>query len=138
MKLASSALAVFLLLMGGAAAVEHPGVLHDNDDCSSCHVSKTMGKSVHSAMASPCTICHVAQTRGDMTTLNLIMPKEQICFACHEKSAELRQHSPVVQGRCVECHDSHSSERRMLLLDASDRPDRDSLMFPGRQTTRTK
>jgi predicted CXXCH cytochrome family protein len=59
-----------------------------------------------------------------MTTLSLIMPKEQICFACHEKSAELLQHTPVVQGRCVECHDSHSSERRMLLRVTSDLQDR--------------
>jgi len=108
--------------------VEHPGVLHDGDDCSSCHASKTVGKSVHSAMASPCTICHLAQTQGDMTTLNLIMPKEQICFACHEKSAELRQHTPVVQGRCVECHDSHSSARRMLLREVSDLQDRSAVM----------
>jgi predicted CXXCH cytochrome family protein len=126
MRLRPSAVALFFLLMGagGAAAVEHPGVLHDGDDCSSCHATKTIGKSVHSAIASPCTICHLAQTQGDMTTLSLIMPKEQICFACHEKSAELRQHTPVVQGRCVECHDSHSSDRRMLLRVAGDLQDR--------------
>ena len=133
MKLGPSALLVFLLLIvaGRAAAVEHPGVLNKDDNCLSCHASKAVGKSVHSAMASPCTICHLAQTQGDMTTLSLIMPKEQICFACHERSAELRQHLPVVEGRCVECHDSHSSERRMLLLDTSDRRDR-TLMLPAR------
>jgi predicted CXXCH cytochrome family protein len=127
---------VFLLLLGagGVAAVEHPGVLDEGDDCSSCHASKTIGKSVHSAMASPCTICHLAQTRGDMTTLSLIMPKEQICFACHEKSAELRQHTPVVRGRCVECHDSHSSGRRMLLREVSDLRDRGTTnVAPGRE-----
>jgi len=32
----------------------------------------------------------------------------------------------------VECHDSHSSERRMLLLDTSDRPDRTTLILPAR------
>jgi len=133
MKLRHSSLLFFVLLVGrgGAAAVEHPGVLHESDDCSSCHASKTMGESVHSAMASPCTICHLAQTRGDMTTLNLIMPKEQICFACHEKSAELRQHTPAVQGRCVECHDSHSSTRRMLLREVSDLRDGSTVMLPS-------
>ena len=53
-----------------------------------------------------------------MTTLNLAMPKEQICFACHEKSAALKQHVPLVNGTCVDCHDSHSSNQRMLLLEA--------------------
>jgi predicted CXXCH cytochrome family protein len=57
-----------------------------------------------------------------MTTLNLAMPKEQICFACHEKSAELRQHVPVVKGACVDCHDAHSSDQRMLLRAAGGRP----------------
>lgn len=84
MRLRPTALVVYLLLLGAGAvaAVEHPGVLHEGDDCSSCHASKTTGKSMHSAMASPCTICQLAQTREDMTTPSLIMPKEQICFAC--------------------------------------------------------
>ena len=109
---------IVLLLMVGvipAFAVEHPGVVPKDGECSSCHADKTTGKSVHSAMATACTVCHVASVQGDMTILNLVMPKADICFACHEKSAELRQHTPVVKGRCVDCHDAHSSERRMLL-----------------------
>ena len=86
-----------------ASGVEHPGVLSIDADCSSCHVKKISGKSVHSAMSTSCTVCHVARTQGDMTTLTLAMPKEQICFACHEKSTELRQHSPAVKGSCLEC-----------------------------------
>ncbi|HEX4784646.1 MAG TPA: cytochrome c3 family protein [Candidatus Sulfotelmatobacter sp.] len=53
-----------------------------------------------------------------MTTLSLAMPKDQICFSCHEKSTALKQHVPVVKGVCIDCHDSHSSEQRMLLLKA--------------------
>ena len=53
-----------------------------------------------------------------MTTLSLAMPKEQICFACHEKNTALKQHIPAVKGSCVDCHDSHSSDQRMLLLKA--------------------
>lgn len=51
-----------------------------------------------------------------MTLVNLSMPKAKICTACHEQSTALRQHVPVVKGLCVECHDAHSSDRRMLLL----------------------
>jgi len=98
-----------------AWGVEHPGVIPMDANCTSCHVKKVTGKSVHSAVLTSCTVCHVAQTQGDMTILNLVMPKEQICFACHEKSAELRQHVPVVKASCVECHDAHSSNQRMLL-----------------------
>jgi predicted CXXCH cytochrome family protein len=57
-----------------------------------------------------------------MTTLTLAMPKEQICFACHEKSAELKQHVPAVKALCVDCHDAHSSEQRMLLRAAAAPP----------------
>jgi predicted CXXCH cytochrome family protein len=98
-----------------ASANEHPGILDRQDNCSTCHADKMRGKSIHSAMTLPCTVCHVAQTQGDMTTMDLLMPKEQICFACHTKSSESQDHSPAVKGVCVSCHDSHSSNRRMLL-----------------------
>jgi len=98
-----------------ASAVEHPGVVPKDAECSSCHGDKITGKSVHSAMATSCTVCHLAQIQGDMTILNLVMPRAQICFACHEKSTQLQQHSPVVKGQCVDCHDAHSSPHRMLL-----------------------
>ena len=98
-----------------ASAIEHPGIVPMGANCSSCHANKTRGKSVHSAMLLSCTVCHLAQTEGDMTTLNLAWPKEKICSACHEGSVELQQHSPVVEGQCVDCHDTHSSRRRSLL-----------------------
>src|SRR5579871_590821 len=106
------------LLLSGVvmAETEHPGVVPSDAECASCHVAKITGKSVHSVMATSCTVCHVTMTRGDMTTISLSMPKTKICFACHEESIALRQHMPAVKGQCVECHDAHSSERKMLLL----------------------
>ena len=77
---------------------------------------------MHSAMSTSCTVCHVAKTQGDMTTLKLAMPKEQICFACHEKSSELKQHSTAIKGSCLDCHDAHSSDQRMLLREAGGKP----------------
>ena len=97
-------------------AVEHPGVVHKDDNCSSCHVSKTSGKSVHSAMALSCTICHLAETQGDMTTLTLSMPKTKICSACHQEGVLIRKCAPTAKQLCLDCHDAHSSNQRMLLL----------------------
>jgi predicted CXXCH cytochrome family protein len=110
-------LATFFALSAGirAGAVEHPGVLPMEAECSSCHASKISGKSVHSVMTASCSVCHVTATKGDMTLMSLSMPKEKICSACHEEAAALRQHVPAVKGTCVECHDAHSSERKMLL-----------------------
>jgi Cytochrome c7 and related cytochrome c len=116
---------LFLLPAARASAVEHPGILHKDDNCSSCHPDKTSGKSVHSAMALSCTVCHLAQTQGDMTILNLAMPRQLICFACHEKSMSLQRHSLGVKGQCVDCHDSHSSNRRLLLREVIDTPRRE-------------
>jgi predicted CXXCH cytochrome family protein len=96
-------------------AVEHPGSVHADDDCSSCHKDKARGKSVHSAMALSCTVCHLARTQGDMTTLTLLMPKSKICYACHEETSSVREHRPVVKGLCLDCHDAHNSNRRTLL-----------------------
>ena len=110
-------LASFLLMGGIASAggVEHPGVIPKDVECTTCHSAKVRGKSVHSVMASSCEICHLTQTRGDMTLVMLSMPKQKICFACHQESAALRQHLPSVKGLCIDCHDAHSSDRNMLL-----------------------
>jgi len=97
------------------SAVEHPGSIGKDADCSSCHASKLSGKSVHSAMATSCSVCHVTQTQGDMTTVSLAMPRARICFSCHEKAESLRRHRPAAKGECLDCHDAHSSQQRMLL-----------------------
>jgi predicted CXXCH cytochrome family protein len=111
--------ALLLLLATTAFAVEHPGTLHKEDDCSSCHASKTSGKFVHAAMAISCTTCHLAQTQGDMTTLTLLMPKEKLCFACHENSPAMHPKTPVAKLLCIDCHDSHTSDRALLLRDVA-------------------
>jgi hypothetical protein len=99
--------------------VEHPGVVHQDDNCSSCHRDKIRGKSVHSAMQVSCTVCHLAQTQGDLTMLTLSMPKAKICSACHEAGALPRPCFADAKRACLECHDVHSSKRRMLLRPAS-------------------
>jgi hypothetical protein len=111
---------LFLLLTCASSwAVEHPGIVSKDTECSSCHANKLVGKSVHSAMATTCTVCHVAATQGDMMTVRLSMPKEKICSACHDEPAAMRQHMPSVKGSCVDCHDAHSSDRKMLLRDVA-------------------
>jgi len=107
---------LLMFLDAPVLAVEHPGTLHEGDACLTCHAAKTRGKSVHSAMQVSCTVCHVAQTRGDMTTLALLMPKEKICSACHDTGAESRKHQTAVRGPCLDCHDAHRSDQRLLLL----------------------
>jgi|SRR5208283_749840 len=121
-RIVFAALSSLLLLAPAmhASVIEHPGIVPKDASCATCHASKTKGKSVHSAMLLPCTVCHLARTEGDMTTLSLAWPKEKICSACHQQFVELQQHSPVVKGQCVDCHDTHSSSRRLLLREQAD------------------
>jgi predicted CXXCH cytochrome family protein len=116
MKVAACIFGASLLAgTGQLRAIEHPGVVPRDVECTACHVAKIRGKSVHSVMASPCEVCHVTQTQGDMTLVSLSMPKQKICFACHQESTALQQHVPAVKGTCIDCHDAHSSDRKMLL-----------------------
>ena len=101
------------------AAVEHPGSIGKDADCASCHGDKMKGASVHSVMASACTVCHITWTRGDMTTVTLSMPKDKICYSCHAQAAETQLHREPVRGQCMDCHDAHASDRRMLLRETA-------------------
>src|SRR5271169_1915645 len=131
-------LALLLLpLATRAGTIEHPGILHKDDNCSSCHADKAKGKSVHSAMEIPCTVCHLAQSQGDMTTLQLSLPKEEICFSCHEKSMLLQEHSPAVKRLCVDCHDAHSSDRPSLLREPPNSNHRNSWLISPTTTSTT-
>lgn len=114
-KCATLALLFLLLTALQVSAVEHPGIIPKGANCVSCHTDKTHGKSVHSAMALPCSVCHLATTQEDLTIVNLAASKQQICFGCHLQSTELQKHSPRVDGACVDCHDPHASQRRELL-----------------------
>src|SRR5436305_15227689 len=106
---------VFILASLPVFAVEHPGTI-GTAVCTSCHADKVSAKSVHSAMETSCTVCHVMRSQGDMTTMNLAMPRERICSACHVETEERKRHQgQTPAGLCLTCHDAHSSNQRMLL-----------------------
>jgi len=92
-----------------APVPEHQG-LQATSDCSHCHGNKTGGKSVHTAMELGCARCHSVATDGRTTNVRLIMPKVQLCLACHLRSSDEILHAPYVKGRCTSCHDPHSSD----------------------------
>ena len=103
---------LFLLLPGAGFAVDHPE-LPNASDCLSCHVEKTKGQSVHFDFASACTVCHVANRSEGKLSITLVLPKEKICYSCHEKAA--MDQMSFMKGECVACHNPHNSERVYLL-----------------------
>jgi predicted CXXCH cytochrome family protein len=96
-----------------AAAAEHPVPLPkdvQDKNCLECHEDKTKGKAVHSAIQMGCSTCHSVKTEGEATTVELVAPKSELCFTCHEKSKEQVSHKPYEQGQCTTCHDPHTSD----------------------------
>jgi predicted CXXCH cytochrome family protein len=45
----------------------------------------------------------------------LTVPKEQICFLCHERTSMQQHVSSSTYKDCLACHDAHKSARAMLL-----------------------
>ena len=109
---------MFLLLLvlawgTPAVAAEHPVPLPkdvQDKNCLECHEDKTKGKAVHSAIQMGCSTCHNVKSDGTTTTVELVSPKNELCFTCHEKSKEEVLHKPYEQGQCTSCHDPHASD----------------------------
>ena len=93
-------------------AADHPE-LPKGSECLSCHVEKAKGQSVHFDFAQSCTVCHAVGLADGRTSIALVLPKEKICYSCHEKAA--MEAVPYMKGECVTCHDAHNSERPYLL-----------------------
>lgn len=117
MKYSSKHVLFLLLLVVAcglpAAAAEHPVPLPkdvQDKNCLECHEDKTKGKAVHSAIQMGCSTCHSVKTEGEATTVELVAPKNELCFTCHEKSKEQVLHKPYEQGQCTTCHDPHTTD----------------------------
>jgi predicted CXXCH cytochrome family protein len=120
--IATSRLYCFLAICGGlsllavaavpAFAADHPE-LPKGSECLSCHVEKTKGQSFHFDFTNACTVCHVVRVEDGKTSISLVLPKEKICYSCHEKAAMDKME--FMKGECVSCHDPHNSERLHLL-----------------------
>ncbi len=107
-----SALILTLLLFVHVTPAQIPEhrALQTGSDCSSCHANKTSGKSLHAAVETGCASCHQVVSDGTNVTVRLKMAKAQLCFACHLRSGDAYLHEPYAKGRCVSCHDPHSSD----------------------------
>lgn len=111
----AQALACWLLTVSPLFAANHPAVTGRNANCVLCHADMTRGTSVHSQGELSCGMCHTSEPHGNKVEMLLTVPKEQICFACHERAAIKQSVSPDSNKDCLDCHDAHRSARVMLL-----------------------
>lgn len=102
---------ITLALALTAPAAEHPVPLEKDADCATCHEDKTKGKAVHTAIPMGCATCHEVKTENEVTTVNLISPKQELCLTCHAgMTEEPVKHGPAAKGNCSTCHDPHVSD----------------------------
>jgi predicted CXXCH cytochrome family protein len=95
-------------------AGNHPPITGQNANCASCHSDMLTGVSVHALGELSCNMCHVAVQQDSGPDVSLAVPKQQVCFNCHERTA-MQQHWPQAKRECLDCHDAHRSARAMLL-----------------------
>lgn len=112
-------MAILMLLTAARMfAGEHPVPLEKNVDaakCLECHEDKTKAPHVHTAISMGCTTCHEVKVEKDTTNVDLVSPKEELCFTCHEKATGATVHGPYNKGKCVWCHDPHVSDNEAQL-----------------------
>lgn len=81
-----------------------------------CHKEITGHKVMHGPAQSDCGACHVQVGNTDDHKFSLIVPKDELCIRCHVLPHEKTMHAPVVEGKCLSCHDPHGSEHRRVLV----------------------
>jgi len=104
-----------LVLVGSVFASNHPAITRQNANCALCHSDMTKGQSVHSEGELSCALCHSARTDGNTAEMELTVPRADICFVCHERSAMQQHVASGPKKGCLDCHDAHRSDRVMLL-----------------------
>jgi len=127
-----TALSIGLCLRMSALAGDGPrlpGGLRPEPGCSvsGCHAPVKAGRYVHGPVAANfCTVCHhpepgaaVARPDGKgRHRFRLVAQGARLCRACHEDEWLARTpsgHAPVADGRCIECHDPHTSDHMYQL-----------------------
>ena len=108
---AYAALAAVLLFLTATSAIAAL-------NCVGCHGSLTRGTVVHDPVAAGnCFGCHIQATGEEHPKVKKAFRFQEqgakLCQMCHEnKSAKAFIHKPVAEGRCLACHNPHSSDSR--------------------------
>lgn len=91
-----------------------PSAATTNCTTTECH----QGIAAHTVRHNPtaeCATCHVQVGSVPDHKFALVAPKEDLCRKCHQLQDGQHRHAPVVEGKCMECHDPHGSEHKSVL-----------------------
>jgi len=118
--LAVSGCCVTLLLLGGFWSP--PAMAADACVSASCHMNYGSAALVHGPVAvGDCQVCHQATGvahPGPSPAFQLKKTGARLCEQCHPNPAagKAHSHAPVIEGKCLACHDPHGAVNPMLLI----------------------
>ncbi len=86
-----------------------------------CHGNLVSQEVVHHPVKRGCEKCHQANgqehPKKDVKGFTLVKEVPGLCYKCHdENNVQKHVHSPVQQGKCLDCHNPHSSPESNLLV----------------------
>ncbi len=101
-------------------AIHSTAFTPQDESCMECHKEILEQKRKHTPVKESCTKCH--QTNGQKHPLegvkgfNLVKKVPNLCYSCHEDMQNKEfLHAPAKEGKCIMCHNSHSSKNKKLL-----------------------
>ncbi len=89
-----------------------PGTSCTTAECHQPIVNHTVR---HNPAGTDCSACHVQVGEVAAHKFSLVATAEQLCLKCHQLPTQKHNHAPVVEGKCMECHDPHGSEHKFVL-----------------------
>ena len=89
--------------------------------CIECHEDLVKSEVMHYPAGDACDNCHestgASHPSADSLGFRLMDQLPALCFYCHEEETAMAYtHQPVVDGRCLDCHDAHGSSQPSILL----------------------
>lgn len=100
--------------VAGAPKANVPIAPTTNCTTTECHTN-IANRTVRHNPKGDCAQCHIQVGAIPDHKFSLIVPQEQLCLKCHQMPTQKHTHAPVVDGKCMECHDPHGSEHKAVL-----------------------
>lgn len=101
----------------GSEALAVPG---QQNDCKNCHEALLGKVLMHYPAEDDCMSCHestgASHPSADSAGFRLMDRVPELCYYCHEENQQMTlPHLPLKEGKCLGCHDPHSSDPPSLL-----------------------
>jgi len=103
-----------------AASVSGQTPAGNTQKCLECHAKVIAQERKHKPAEKKCEICHKPNGKTHpvegVKGFTLVEKMPDLCYQCHDAMNDQKSvHTPVAGGKCLSCHNPHSSENEALL-----------------------